>query len=60
MKAGDKNFMAAVDLLQAKESIEKAYNELEDTLNLGAVQHIRFAIHKLSDALEEIYRTEVR
>ncbi len=56
MKAGEKNFMAVVDLLHAKESIEKAIEELKTKLELGAVHHMRFSMHKIADAMEKVYR----
>ena len=56
MKAGDKHFMATVDLLHARDAIEKAMDELENKLEIGAAAHMRFAMHKLADAMEKVYR----
>ena len=56
MKAGEKHFMAVVDLLNVRDAIDKAIEELKTNLPGSAVSHCRFALGKIGDAIEKIYR----
>jgi hypothetical protein len=56
VNANDEYFMAVVDLLQTREAIEKAIEELKTRLPGAAVSHCRFALSKIGDAMEKIYR----
>jgi hypothetical protein len=56
VNAGEKHFMAVVDLLHTRDAINKAIEELETKLPGSAVSHCRFALGKIGDAMEKIYR----
>lgn len=56
MTADDEHFMAVVDLLHTRDAIDKAIEELKTKLPAAAVSHCRFALGKIGDAMEKIYR----
>lgn len=48
--------MARVDLLRAKDAVEKAVQQLKEGLEINAASQMRFAIHMISDAMEKVVR----
>lgn len=56
----DRYLMAQVSVLNAIDALQKVRVELDTKLDLGAVNHLRYAMHQIADAMEEVFRKNMR
>lgn len=58
--ANDRHRMAQVNVLQAIEALQRIDRELNEKLELQAIQHMRYAVHKVTDAMEAVFRKNLK